>query len=298
MQKEQKKMQLCMLLVNKFRNKFQVNNVSEPAVDQIIKDQINELLSESAMYESKLNQIDKRLELLIKDARAESKQGNYNTISKPVGKSNDLDMDDVYSDAKSQKSLRSQIQSGLQSAASKRSQARSMISKAGSSIVNGGQYQNSHCVEMDNGRMAIMDDPAAALNMTDRRWNAQVQENVRKMHEENDRKERLKKEKNHHIWEEQKKQIEAKRKVEREEKLKDRQFYDEIGCKSSDIYYINEDKKVAYINSLRGNAGKMAQHLREKHNKMLAEKRENILRQNEARGEQTKKIQEEDAIAK
>ena len=59
------------------------------------------------MYESKLNQIDKRLELLIKDARAESKQGNYNTISKPVGKSNDLDMDDVYSDAKSQKSLRS-----------------------------------------------------------------------------------------------------------------------------------------------------------------------------------------------
>ena len=58
------------------------------------------------MYESKLNQIDKRLELLIKDARASSKQGNYNTVSKP-DKAQDLDMDDVYSDAKSQKSLRS-----------------------------------------------------------------------------------------------------------------------------------------------------------------------------------------------
>ena len=138
---------------------------------------------------------------------------------------------------------------------------------------------------MDNGRMAIMDDPAAALNMTDRRWNAQVQDNVRKMNEEKERKAKLIKEKNHNIWEEQKKQIEAKKKVERDEKLKDREFYDKIGCKSSDIYYINEDKKIAYINSLRGNAGKMAQHLREKHNAMLAEKRENILRQNEARGE-------------
>jgi len=47
--------------------------------------------------------------------------------------------------------------------------------------------------------------------------------------------------------------------------VKDKEFYDKIGCKSSEVYYINEDKKTAYLNSLRGNAGKMAEHLRQKH---------------------------------
>ena len=128
-------MQLCMLLVNKFRNKFQVNNVSEPAVDQIIKDQINELLSESAMYESKLNQIDKRLELLIKEARS-SKQAHYNTVSKPEKKDLDM-MADTFSDAKSQKS---QAPSRSAFSQSRRSEARSQISKAGSAIMGGNAY--------------------------------------------------------------------------------------------------------------------------------------------------------------
>jgi hypothetical protein len=57
----------------------------------------------------------------------------------------------------------------------------------------------------------MYDDPAAALNVTERRWNAIVQENVRKDAEDKIRKETVKVEKNRIIWEEQKKQIEAKR---------------------------------------------------------------------------------------
>jgi hypothetical protein len=35
--KEKKRMQLVVLLTNKFRNKFSVNNVTEPALDAIIR---------------------------------------------------------------------------------------------------------------------------------------------------------------------------------------------------------------------------------------------------------------------
>lgn len=35
--KEKKRMQLVVLLTNKFRNKFGVNNVTEPAIDQVIR---------------------------------------------------------------------------------------------------------------------------------------------------------------------------------------------------------------------------------------------------------------------
>lgn len=71
--------------------------------------------------------------MMIKECRASSKAGNYNTVAKPDRKN--LDMGDDFSDAKSQKSVKSAI-----SAASRRSEARSAISKAGSSIVGGGPY--------------------------------------------------------------------------------------------------------------------------------------------------------------
>ena len=35
--KEKKRMQLVVLLTNKFRNKFGVNNVTEPEIDQVIR---------------------------------------------------------------------------------------------------------------------------------------------------------------------------------------------------------------------------------------------------------------------
>lgn len=63
-------------------------------------------------------------------------------------------------------------------------------------------------------KKVFYEDPAAALNVTERRWNEIVIENKRKFHEENQKKIEDKLIKNKKVWEEQKKQIEAKRKDE------------------------------------------------------------------------------------
>jgi len=75
--KEQKRQQLSILLINKFRNKFCVNNVSEPQVDHLIKQEVTKLLQDSNMYESKLNQIDKVLEVKIRECRQAIKNGTF-----------------------------------------------------------------------------------------------------------------------------------------------------------------------------------------------------------------------------
>jgi hypothetical protein len=67
--KEQKKQQLSILLVNKFRNKYMVNGSKEYHVDKIIKDEIKKMFDEGTTTESALNKLDKKLETLIKVAR-------------------------------------------------------------------------------------------------------------------------------------------------------------------------------------------------------------------------------------
>ena len=44
--KEKKRMQLIVLLTNKFRNKFGVNNVTEPNIDALIRQEITQLLAD------------------------------------------------------------------------------------------------------------------------------------------------------------------------------------------------------------------------------------------------------------
>jgi len=112
----------------------------------------------------------------------------------------------------------------------------------------------------------VYEDPTAALNITERRWNEMVLENKRKFEEENARKEEVRKLKNKQIWEEQKKQIEIKKKAVEEVKFENREFFHSVGCKASDKFYINEDKKNAYLATLKGNAGRMAAELRAKQN--------------------------------
>lgn len=57
---------MIVLLTNKFRNKFGVNNVTEPAIDSIIRQEIGTLLADGQTYESNLNKLDKKLEVIIK----------------------------------------------------------------------------------------------------------------------------------------------------------------------------------------------------------------------------------------
>lgn len=67
--KEKKRVQLTMLLINKFRNKFAVNSSTEPQIDRLVKDEVTALLMDQNCYESKLNQIDKKLSVMISKAR-------------------------------------------------------------------------------------------------------------------------------------------------------------------------------------------------------------------------------------
>lgn len=74
--KEKKRLQLVVLLTNKFRNKFGVNNVTEPAIDQIIRQEISQLLADGQTYESNLNKLDKKLEVVIREARGKNNKGD------------------------------------------------------------------------------------------------------------------------------------------------------------------------------------------------------------------------------
>ena len=74
--KEKKRQQLVILLTNKFRNKFCINNVTEPEIDAIIRDEIRNLLADGKTYESNLNKLDKKLEVMIKEARSKVKTTN------------------------------------------------------------------------------------------------------------------------------------------------------------------------------------------------------------------------------
>lgn len=53
---------------------------------------------------------------------------------------------------------------------------------------------------------------------------------------------------------------------------KEKEFFNSMGVKSSDVYYINYDKKVAQVAALKGGAQIMAQDLRAKHGEKLSAK--------------------------
>ena len=67
-----------------------------------------------------------------------------------------------------------------------------------------------------NGKSSyvVYEDPAAALNVSDDKWNAIVQENLRKFKDDREKARMDKIQKSKVIQEEQKKQIEAKKVVE------------------------------------------------------------------------------------
>ena len=79
--KEQKKQQLAVLLVNKFRNKFGVGGIKEADIDKIIKDEIQILLNKGSTCEADLNALDKKLDGLIKKMREDKLAKSTNKLS-------------------------------------------------------------------------------------------------------------------------------------------------------------------------------------------------------------------------
>ena len=58
------------LLVNKFRNKFNVIGHKEAHIDKMVRDEITVMFNEGSTSESALNKLDRKLEFMIKKARS------------------------------------------------------------------------------------------------------------------------------------------------------------------------------------------------------------------------------------
>ena len=59
--------------------------------------------------------------------------------------------------------------------------------------------------------------------------------------------------------------MEEKKKATLENRFADRDIFNNVGFKSSDIYYINEDKKAAAQAALKGGSRAVAENLRSKY---------------------------------
>jgi len=114
----------------------------------------------------------------------------------------------------------------------------------------------------DNSKSVLFEDPSAALNLTEEKWNAIVQENRRKFEAEKVTAKAAKLERNKLIQQEQLRQMEARKKIIDDKKVVDRSNFNSVGIRSSDVYYVNEDKKSAAMAALKGGSRHVAEGLR------------------------------------
>lgn len=106
-----------------------------------------------------------------------------------------------------------------------------------------------------------------------------------KFHEEKQKAVIDKKKKNQAVFEEQKKQIEAKKAVLSQEKLQEREFFRNVGSKASDVYYVNEDAKKQATLKLKGGAKDVAVELKKKHAESLNERQLRMRKEAEIRAQ-------------
>ena len=59
--------------------------------------------------------------------------------------------------------------------------------------------------------------------------------------------------------------MQFKKDLQQKMKLDDRKHFQEVGVKSSDVYYVNDDKVEMHKKSLRGGAREFANKLNEEH---------------------------------
>jgi hypothetical protein len=57
-------------LVNKFRNKYNINGSSESDIDLLIRTEVTNLLEDGNTYEGNLYKLDKKLEAMVKSVRS------------------------------------------------------------------------------------------------------------------------------------------------------------------------------------------------------------------------------------
>ena len=144
----------------------------------------------------------------------------------------------------------------------------------------------------------LYEDPSAALNLSEDKWNEIVQENFKK-YEAGQREAKAKAfERNRKIQEEQLKQASIKQQMLAKARVAEREEFNVKGIKASDIYYINEDRKAAASAALKGGAREVAEKLRADHAKMLEDKSMRMKEDARARVEALEKLKAEDEAEK
>ena len=58
------------MLVNKFRNKYNINTTDDFTIDKMIQEEVGDLLAQGSAYEANLYKLDKKLEANINQMRA------------------------------------------------------------------------------------------------------------------------------------------------------------------------------------------------------------------------------------
>lgn len=78
--KEQKKQQLSVLLINKFRNKFNVVSTTETDIDKLIVSEVTNLINQGSGTQAALGKLDEKLSNEIKEMRKKNRTtGNLET---------------------------------------------------------------------------------------------------------------------------------------------------------------------------------------------------------------------------
>lgn len=228
------------MLVNKFRNKYTVNGTRELQVDKIIKDEIKIMFDEGTPSEAALNKLDKKLEQLIKKARTEPTPYN-----------------DYTDDVKSQGAKSNDSRGALRRSYHATATGSNEFQKTGLSVL-----KPQSTKDILNGGRVFYEDPAAALNVSEEKWNLIVQENLRKHKETEEKTKKDKFLRNKIIQEEQRRQVELRKAQEDALKKKEMDDFNNFGAYSSDVYYVNHDKKLKKEADLKGGSFQLAQLLK------------------------------------
>lgn len=153
-----------MLLINKFRHKFNINPAKEANLDTMIKDEVTNLLSSGSTFEKHLSSLDKKLTAIVAQERKNSRNSpsqspavatqvdNLRTsFREPLSAQVDSKREDVTRRSFHSLHHKSSM-NDMASPLSKAYGAQSQFSRVGSSIVN---VYNNGSVVADMGNHVI-----------------------------------------------------------------------------------------------------------------------------------------------
>lgn len=272
--------QLAQLLISKFRNRFGVTAEDSRIASEIQKE-VTSLLAKGAATEQGLMKLEAKIETVIQKIREDAQLAEEETKLRQGFKQPNTA---PAADALSQRSHHSQRS---------RTSERSIHSLAGRSVA--ASSQRGAAIPGVRSKFAVVHlDPAAKLNMTDEEWVKRIQllqaEEAAQEREKQDRQRKMLKE----IQNEQLQQMQNKKELEKKMKNDDRQFFNEVGVKSSDCYYMNDDKVERQKKSLRGVAREVANKLNEDHQKAVDHNKKRMIDQAKKRLEDLEKMKQDE----